>query len=423
MKVSKYTVTVKINEEQEMLYNTLSRKYVVYSMREREQVSEFLKNINKGEYTKQEIILFQELLENQLIIPDDMNETERLEYLECEQRFQEHIYKIMIYATNQCNFRCVYCEQEHQAKRLEGATEERIIKFVKQAAEKIRCIEIDWFGGEPLLEIECVLRLMKNLGNICKEKSCKLIGTMTTNGYLFTDDMLQQLWECHVREMQITVDGNRAFHDAGRIMPGGKGTYDTIVSNIRRALKCGMKITLRINVGKQNAENALEVLGEIPEEYRANVYVSVSNIFQNAEVISTYPILRKAMEMGFFCHERRNRYAHCHACLKNAIVVNCNGDIILCSNTDREEKRVGYLTEDGNIRVERIGAYYKMGVLSARENPRCRDCVELPYCIGSCKYKRMKNNVGCTGHRGDGLKLEERALLDYYYDRSANKTL
>lgn len=416
MKVSKYTTDILIDDKKRMLYNTLSRQYFVYEQEKREEVWEFLNQLNKNQYTEDEVRLFQILLNRQIIVRDDVDEMLKLESLENERRFQEHTYKIMIYATNACNFRCVYCEQEHAAERLHEDVMESIIRLADRMADKVRCIQIDWFGGEPLLETERIIFLMEKLKKVCKIKNCRLIGTMTTNGYLLTRAVLEKLWRCNVKDIQITVDGNKKSHDSKRVLANGSGTYDVIVQNIKMALEIGMRITLRINIDEENAQYALDVLDEIPLQYREQVFVSISNVFQNEKTINTFGLLKRALELGFACHDRWNRYVHCHACLRNAAIIHTNGDILLCSHTRENEKRMGRLTEEGNICMERMGDYFKLKTLSARKNPQCKSCMELPYCIGSCKYQRMQDNTRCVGTIGDGLQMQERALLDYYSD-------
>lgn len=59
-----------------------------------------------------------------------------------------------------------------------------------------------------------------------------------------------------------------------------------------------------------------------------------------------------------------------------------------------------------------------MKTITAIDNKRCRECIKLPFCVGSCAYWRMNNNNQCIEVANDGMLLEERALLDYYYDCS-----
>lgn len=322
----------------------------------------------------------------------------------------------MVYTTNACNFRCTYCEQEHIAKVLQTDVMENILKLVQHMSKKVKKIKIDWFGGEPLLEYKKMQYILEKANSICDKEGCELYSTIATNGYLLSDELLEEMKKCNLQLMQITLDGKRTVHDARRKLVDGSGTFEKILENINKALEYGIRITLRINIDEQNVGDISEVLEGIPLKYRSLVYISISNIFQNKELLSTYQLLKKALDMGFSYAGRENTYVHCHACLKNAAVIDTDGSILLCSNTKPEEKRMGYLDNSGQVRIERLADYYKLKSTTALDNPECRECIELPYCIGSCKYSRMQNNKKCLGRSGDGMMLKERALLDYYYD-------
>lgn len=420
MKVSKYTLEVAIDENVSMLYNTVSRKYYVYDNKNRENVLRFLQEINKGSYDKKELELFREFTKNGLIVQDSVDERKKLECLENSARYQEQRYKILIYVTDACNFRCTYCIQEHKVHIMEDAVLDSILKHIEKMSQHVKCIEIDWFGGEPLLEYQKIRNTMKKAIEICARNGCSIKGTMATNGYLLTEEMLVEMVQLHISQMQITVDGNKETHDKRRILADGTGTFDKIIENINAAIKMGIRVTLRINIDEQNKDDIGEVLGRLLPDYREKISVSIANLFQNKERYSTYELLKQAIGAGYVVHNRWNTYWHCHACLKNAIVIATNGDIRLCSNSD-SEKRMGYLQEDGNIHIERSGDYWKLMGVTARENPECRNCIELPFCIADCKYNRMNGNETCVGKQADGLTLAERARLDYYSDITMNK--
>lgn len=421
MKISRYVTEIKINDFKKMLYNTLSRQYYVYGVEDSGRVSNFLLNLNKGVYTEEEIELFRVLLNKKIIIQDAIDELNELEYLENSARYQENVYKIMVYATNACNFRCAYCTQSHVAKRLKEDVENSIIRLVEKQARRCKRVEIDWFGGEPLLEYDKVCHVLMLANNICIQQKCALSASITTNGYLLNPDRVKELRQLNVKSMQITLDGNKTTHDKRRVLVNGEGTFDIIHKNLIIVLEEGIFVTLRINVDEENIDDISVLLDSIPEKYRKQVMVSVCNVFQNEEKVSSFNLLKQAIDKGYVYGDRKNRYSGCHASLKNAVVIDTDGSILLCSNADEAEKRMGYLNEKGDICIERKADYYKLHTVTAIDNPKCKECIELPFCIADCKYMRLEDNVTCLGKKGDGLSLEERALLDYYYDNKMIK--
>lgn len=171
-----------------------------------------------------------------------------------------------------------------------------------------------------------------------------------------------------------------------------------------------------MNVDEENVGDISEIIDEIPEEYRSRIGIAICNIFQNEKRISTFDLYKQALKKGYVYSQRWNQYVSCHACLSNATVIDTDGSILLCSNTSPEEKRMGYLRENGQPCTERVSEFYNLRTITARDNPECKECIELPFCIAGCKYARLKDNTKCLGKNGSGLSLRERALLDYYSD-------
>ncbi len=416
MKLSKYIADIKLDDSRRMLYSTLSRQYYIYGLEEKEEVQSFLQNLNKGEYDENEIALFKTLLNKKIIVRDDADELKEMRYMENSAKYQDSVYKIIIYTTNACNFRCTYCEQRHEAKQLSDEVSEKILKLVSEKAKVNKRIEISWFGGEPFLEYDRICSMLDTAKTICYNLNCELVSSAATNGYLISIEKVEKLKKLGFEWLQITLDGNRKTHDKRRILANGEGTFDIILKNIESVLKQGIRVTLRINVDEENISDISEVIEAIPEEYRGLVQISICNVFQNEKELSTYGLLKQAIEKGYTYAGRSNRYTGCHAGLKNATVIDTSGNVLLCSNTDSEEKRMGVISDNGKIRIERMADYYNLKTVSALDNPECRECIELPFCISSCKYARLHDNSKCLGKSGDGLSLEERALLDYYYD-------
>ena len=143
--------------------------------------------------------------------------------------------------------------------------------------------------------------------------------------------------------------------------------------------------------------------------------ISIVNIFQNENEVSAFIYMKQAIDKGYPCR-RNNRYRSRHVTLHNAVIIDTDGSLLLCSNVKKGEKRLGFIDEEGRICIERNRDYYKMHVISIFENERCKSCPESPFCVSGCKYVRMENGNLCTKKRGDGLSIEEYALLDYYYD-------
>lgn len=416
MKKSKYTIEVQIDKNTYMLYNTMTREYSLYSQSQRDSMLGLLENLNKSEYLSDEIQIIKEWLDRGIIIDETVDEIKRLERLENKVCYQNRIFYMTIYMTNACNFRCVYCEQNHIVKHIEMQTMKKIADLVKVVTKKSKVLRINWFGGEPLLRCDDMKSLLENIIEIGAQNKCEIISFISTNGYLLSEMLIKELKGKSVAGMQITLDGTQEVHDRRRYLCNGDGTYRKILENICEALRQKMQITLRVNIDGKNIKDVSGILDEIPEEYREQVTISISNVFQEKNKISVFPILKRAIEKGYKYSGRYNSYAACTASMDNSLVIDTDGSLLLCTNTDETCPAIGYLGEGGKVHLKRRDLRDSILATSAIKNQKCKTCIQLPICIGGCKYCRIWKNEECMGKSNDGMSLEERAYLDYYYD-------
>lgn len=421
MKLSRYNTEIKINNQQYIIYNTLSRCYQLYTNKEKESLKKLLSELNKkNECTLEEISLLRELAQKGIIVDDKIDELRKLEYLENSQWYQNDIYRLTFFSTNACNFRCSYCSQEHVVKNIEDEVVENGIALIEKLSKNVKKLCITWFGGEPLLQYQKIKDMMKRVTQICDENHCSLYTNFVTNGYLLNENMISDLIEMHTVSLQITVDSNPEVHNKRRHLKNGSGTYSKILQNIITLLDNGIKIVLRINIDEETFQYPFTVLDDIPEKYRNLVTISISNLFQNEDKCSAYDIYLKAIEMGYKYGNRRNDYYGCATCGNRNISIDTDGNILFCTNVSTEEGTIGKLEKNGKVTYSNRDKYIQNIMKSARDNETCKECIELPFCIGRCRLARVKSEHGCMGRANSGLSLEECAKLDYYYDQACN---
>lgn len=420
MKLSRYSVDINIDEKNYMIYNTLSRKYQMYSVDNREKVWRLINNLNKESYATDEIDIIKRLLNKNIIIQDNVDELSILEFNENRVKYQDESFNLMVVLTLDCNFRCFYCYEEHQKLTLQENSEVKILNLVEIMSKKFPKIKVAWFGGEPLLQYNKIEMLSKKIKNICEKNNCIFEAQMTTNGYLFNDKIIENLDELHLKKVQITIDGNEEYHNKRRALINGGNTFEKIFENVINLLKNGIKVTLRINVDEDNVNHISELFDLIPKEYRNLIYMCISNLFQEEGKINLYDLYKLSIDKGYKYRYKKNNYAVCETCLKNGITIDTDGNVITCTVAQNKERVLGVLSDDGDIVIKNPGLYYKLKTMSALKNPRCLECIQLPICISTCKLKRYRNNDMCTGKWADGLEINDRALLQYYSDLSEN---
>ena len=145
---------------------------------------------------------------------------------------------LCLHIAHTCNLNCSYCfasQGKYHGERAVMSFEvgRRALDFLVESSGTRRNLEVDFFGGEPLLNFEVVKQLVAYARSIEKDKGKNFRFTLTTNGMLIDDDVIDF---CN-REMSnvvLSLDGRREVHDRFRVDYAGKGSYDTIVPKFQK---------------------------------------------------------------------------------------------------------------------------------------------------------------------------------------------
>ena len=92
--------------------------------------------------------------------------------------------KLILFPTEKCNFRCLYCYEDHVGEKMSSDTISSIKKFLVKKIPLLKLFELEWFGGEPLLAKDIVIDITNFAQNLCNQYGVKFVSVMTTNGYL-----------------------------------------------------------------------------------------------------------------------------------------------------------------------------------------------------------------------------------------------
>ena len=415
MKSSKYNITVN-NGTKNILYNTLSRKYVVYDAEKRDYIDNLLENLNKDRYELEEGQIIKKLIANGLVIDDKLDELDKIKFSENKAKFQDETFYLVIQPTLDCNFRCVYCYEEHKNVKMNDATIDSIVEFVKNKTKKVRSLCIAWFGGEPMMEFDSIVNLTRKFQEICKNNGCHYHSRITTNSYLFTDESINMLESLNIEAIQITLDGTKETHDKKRPLANGEGTFDQIINNLLKITDKNVIATLRINVDEENFDYIPRLYDMIPEDKRSKVRINICNLFQKKEKIDLYKLYKDSIDKGFNYFNKCNNYCKCEAFMKNSFLVDPSGKIAACSMCAENGFYYGKISDKGELMISKKSEYFKLHSLTVLDNERCKKCVELPMCMGGCTYARYNDNNYCAKTLGDGMNLEQKIKLHYYSD-------
>ena len=145
---------------------------------------------------------------------------------------------LCLHIAHTCNLNCSYCfasQGKYHGERALMSFEvgKRALDFLIENSGSRRNLEVDFFGGEPLMNFDVVKRLVEYARSIEKKKNKNFRFTLTTNGVLVDDDVI----DFANREMSnvvLSLDGRREVHDRYRVDYAGNGSWDKIVPKFQK---------------------------------------------------------------------------------------------------------------------------------------------------------------------------------------------
>ena len=148
---------------------------------------------------------------------------------------------LCLHVAHTCNLNCSYCfasQGKYHGKRALMSYEvgKRALDFLVENSGTRKNLEVDFFGGEPLMNFDVVKRLVAYARSIEDSKNKKFRFTLTTNGMLIDDDVI----DFANREMSnvvLSLDGRREVHDRFRVDYEGKGSWERIVPAFQKLVK------------------------------------------------------------------------------------------------------------------------------------------------------------------------------------------
>lgn len=393
-KYSRYNVVVK-DEDGFFLHNTKSGYMVQMDKMNYETFSE----LNK--VTDNETL---ETFKNMgFIVYSDTDEVEELYFNNMRMKYDSTKLHVTVQTTNMCNFSCPYCYQDHIPATFDQNSQEIFIKFIDNSISRgINNIRIHWFGGEPTLNVDCILNIEKYLTKLqANNNGLEISNYITTNGYSLDANLYKNFTEyTNIKDIQITIDGPEEIHNLTRITHSKEGTYSRIINNIVTCLKIDSDITftIRINLNTNNVNYISEYLTEMEKHgiltndrvdfsfqqthdfnhEKSDLYFKNKNDYAKSLIQVFKTIINKGL-----CIPRYSSMKYCNClfdCI-NTFLISPDMKLYHCSATSGTNC-VGKISEDGEMVL--YSNYYSKINRNIFEKEKCKECKYLPICFGGC---------------------------------------
>ncbi len=148
---------------------------------------------------------------------------------------------LCIHIAHTCNLNCAYCfasQGKYQGERAIMSYEvgKRALDFLVENSGSRRNLEVDFFGGEPLMNFDVVKQLVAYARSIEKEHNKNFRFTLTTNGVLIDDDVID-FANKEMSNVVLSLDGRKEIHDRYRVDYAGNGSWDKIVPKFQKLVE------------------------------------------------------------------------------------------------------------------------------------------------------------------------------------------
>lgn len=344
---------------------------------------------------------------------------------------------LCLHIAHDCNLACKYCfaeEGEYHGRRALMSFEvgKKALDFLIANSGNRRNLEVDFFGGEPLMNWDVVKQLVEYGRKKEKEYNKNFRFTMTTNGVLLNDEIMEF---CN-REMSnvvLSLDGRKEVNDTMRPFRNGKGSYELIVPKFQKfaQLRENKDYYIRGTFTRHNMDFAKDVLEFAdlgfksmsiepvvaqPEEEYAIREEDLPQILKEYDDLALEYIKRQKEGKGFnFFHFNidlnqgpcvAKRLSGCGSGTEY-LAVTPWGDFYPCHQFVGEEKFLLGNVDTGVTNLE-IRDEFKLCNVYAKD--KCRDCFARFYCSGGCAANSHNFHGSITDAYDIGCEMQKKRI-------------
>ena len=344
---------------------------------------------------------------------------------------------LCLHIAHTCNLNCSYCfasQGKYHGERAIMSYEvgKRALDFLVENSGSRRNLEVDFFGGEPLMNFDVVKRLVAYARSIEKEKGKNFRFTLTTNGVLVDDDVIEFAnRECS--NVVLSLDGRKEVHDRYRVDYAGNGSWEKIVPKFQKFVEArgGKNYYMRGTFTHANPDfledikvmldlgfNELSMEPVVCAEGDASALTDddLPIVMEQYEKLAELMIERdKAGKPFTFYHYMIDLsggpciYKRISGCGSGTeyMAVTPWGDLYPCHQFVGEEKfKLGDIWQG----VTNKETQCEFGNCNVYARPDCRDCWAKLYCSGGCAANAYHSTGSVNGVYEYGCKLFRKRM-------------
>lgn len=344
---------------------------------------------------------------------------------------------LCLHVAHTCNLNCSYCfasQGKYHGDRAIMSYEvgKRALDFLVENSGTRRNLEVDFFGGEPLMNFGVVKDLVAYARSIEKEKNKNFRFTLTTNGLNITDEVIE-FANKEMSNVVLSLDGRKEVHDRFRVDLAGRGSYDRIVPLFQKFVekRGGKNYYMRGTFTHYNPDflNDIKAMLDLGFTEISMEPVVCAENDPSALTAEDREIVKKQYEdLAKLMIERRNAgkpftFYHYMIDLKGGpciykrvsgcgsgteyMAVTPWGDLYPCHQFVGEEKfRLGSVFE-GVTNIEKQNEFAACNVYAREE---CADCWAKLYCAGGCAANAYHATGSVNGVYKSGCELFKKRI-------------
>jgi len=352
--------------------------------------------------------------------------------LNIKYKFKPVLKALCLNIAHACNLKCKYCFAHDYSQKnqelMDFEVAKRAIDFIIKNSPGRKNLEIDFFGGEPLLNFDLIKKTISYAREQEKIFDKNFRFTITTNGLLLDQEKINYLNQ-NMYNIVLSLDGRKEIHDAMRPDKNNLGSYERALVNFKKLIKIRKEnYYIRGTFSNLNLDFTKDIMHLVNLGFDK---ISIEPVIANPE--ESYALCEKDLEKIFAQYEKlakimldkKNKFVFFHfeidlknkLCLSKKIsgcgagseylAVTPNGDLYPCHQfiENKNFKLGDIFSQEINLNIKK--EFINCNVFNKK---KCKSCWAKLYCSGGCHATAFKFNKNIYEPHEFSCQLEKKRL-------------